>query len=153
MRIETVIECVNKLSTNYDLVPSDKQKDERIKLFAEAFKHKLDNSLRAAVDSIIHDENVKKFPMVTQVENYMPAITERHQKFCDKCEGTGYFNVWQYRESIGRYCSFAYRCACNTTSMNEMPILHHDMIPKRAHNPYPPGDNRHDEFNARVINS
>ena len=148
MRIETVIECVNKLSTNYDLIVNEKLRDERIKLIAETFKHKLDNSLQVAVESIIHDENIKKFPRIEQIENYMPAIAGRHQKYCDKCEGTGYFNLWQYRES-GRYCSFAYRCACNTTTMSEMPILHHDMIPKRAHNPYPPGDSRHDEFNKR----
>jgi|SRR3972149_11174639 len=149
MRIETVVECVNKLSTNYDLIVNEGLREERIRLLAETFKHKLDNSLKVAVERIIHDENIKKFPRIEQIENYMPVITELHQKYCDKCEGTGYYNVWQYRESI----SFAYRCACNTTTMSEMAILHNDMIPKRAHNPYPPGDNRHDEFNLRVVNS
>src|SRR3990167_7135539 len=147
MKMETVIEAVNKLSTNYDTYTAQELKDARIKLLMDAFKHKMDSSLKSSVDRVIHDENIKKFPTVMQIENYMPVIHNQHQEFCDKCERTGYYNVWQYRESIGKHYDFAYICPCNTTTMQNIPILDIEMIPVRAHNPFPPSDERHKEFN------
>lgn len=149
MKIETVIECVNKLSTNYDLVVNEKLKEERIKLLFDNFKHKLDTSLKSAVEKVMHDENIKKFPTIMQLENYMPILYNPSPEFCDKCERTGYYNVWQRRESIGKYYSFAFRCRCNTTTDQSMPVLDDRAIPTRAHNPHPPDDARHNDFNLR----
>ena len=152
MKMETVIECVNKLSANYDLVVNEKLRDERIKLLSETFKNKLDSSLKSAVDRVLHDENIKKYPTVMQIENYMPVLHNQTQNFCEKCEGTGYYNVWQRRESVGEWYSFAYRCPCNNTTMQNIPALAAEMIPTRAHNPFPPTDSRHQDFNRRVKN-
>ena len=147
MKMETVIECVNKLSTNYDLVVNEKFREERIKLLSEVFKHKLDSSLKSAVEKVLHDENIKKYPTIMQIENYMPILHNQTQEYCDKCERTGYYTVWQYRESISKYYDFAYRCLCNSTTMQNIPALASEMVPVRAHNPHPPNDSRHEDFN------
>lgn len=149
MKIETIIECVNKLSTNYDLVINEKLKDDRIKLLFDAFKHKLDSSLKTATESVLKDENITRFPTVTQLENHMPIPHRQVQEFCDKCERAGYYNIWQLRESIGNWYSFAYRCPCNYTTIQNMPVLDEKAVPKRAHNPYPPNDKRYEDFNER----
>lgn len=149
MKLETIIECVNKLSTNYDIVINEKLKDERIKFLFDTFKNRLDESLRIATDRILYDENIKKFPTIIQIENYMPVYQNTVQRYCTNCEGTGYYTVWQYRESIGKYYTFAYRCQCNTTSMQNISALISEMIPDRAHNPFPKTDNRHKEFSIR----
>ena len=149
MKHETIVEAVNKLSTNYDTFTSAELKEQRVKLLMEGFKHKLDSSLKSAVDKVLHDENIKKYPTIMQIENYMPVLHNQTQEFCDKCERTGYYSVWQFRESIGKHYSFAYRCPCNNTTMQNMPELAADMIPIRAHNPFPPNDDRHKDFNSR----
>ena len=149
MRMETVIECVNKLSANYDLVVNEKLRDERIKLLSETFKNKLDSSLKSAVDRVLHDENIKKFPTIMQIENYMPILHNQPQEFCDKCERTGYYNQWQWREQLNKYYDFAYRCPCNHTTLQNIPVLDKAAIPVRAHNPHPPNDPRHDDFNKQ----
>jgi len=152
MKMETVIEAVNKLSTNYESYTAQELKDSRVKLLMESFKHKLDSSLKTAVDRVIRDENIKKFPTVMQIENYMPVIHNQHQEFCDRCERTGYFNVWQYRESIGKHYDIAYRCPCNTTTMQNIRVLDAEMIPIRAHNPFPPSDPRHKDYDSKKEN-
>ncbi len=149
MKIETVIECVNKLSANYDFGVNEKLRDDRIKLLSEAFKNKLDSSLKSAVERVIHDENIKRFPIISQLENYMPVLHNQAQEYCDKCERTGYYNVWHRRESIGKWYDFAYRCICNNTTMQNIPVIDERAIPTRAHNPHPPEDPKHNEFNLR----
>ena len=146
MRHETVIAAVDALSTNYDTFTPPELKEQRVKLLRDAFKHKLDSSFKTAVDSVLHDENIKKFPTLVQIENYMPKITNRQQQFCDICKGTGYFNVWQFREKA--YYSFAYACNCNNEK-HAMPVIDPQAIALKPHNPYPPRDKRHDEYNSR----
>ena len=149
MNHKTIVDAVDKLSTNYDTFTSVELKEQRVKLLMEAFKYKLDSSLKSAVERVIHDENIKRFPIISQLENYMPVLHNQAQEYCDKCEHTGYYNVWQRQESIGKWYDFAYRCICNNTTMQNIPVIDERAIPTRAHNPHPPEDPKHNEFNLR----
>lgn len=150
MKIETMVLCVNRLYNNYNPETSQKIRDDKIKfLMTELAKYE-SYQLEKAVDGVISDENIKKFPGIAQIKNYMPRNDSHEtQEFCDNCERTGYYNVWQKRESIGKWYDFAYRCACNNTTMQNIPVLASEMIPTRAHNPHPPDDTRHNEFNSK----
>ena len=146
MRLETVIEAVNKLSTNYDTYTPPELKEQRIKLLSDAFKHKQDSNLKSAVDKVIHDENIKKFPTLAQLENYMPTGIEKDPDYCNTCERTGYYNVWQLKQDINKYYSIAYACKCNKTA-HGMTVIDDLAIPIRAHNPYPPKYAKHNIYN------
>lgn len=150
MKIETMVLCVNRLYNNYNPETPQKIRDDKIKfLMTELAKYE-SYQLERAVDGVISDENIRKFPVIAQIKNHMPRNdSQETHEYCDKCERTGYYNVWQKRESIGKYYYFAYRCPCNTTTNLSMPVLAVEMIPIRAHNPFPPDDKRHGEFNLR----
>ncbi len=150
MKHETVVEAVNKLSTNYDTYTPPETKEQRIRLLFDAFKHKQDSSLKSCVDKIIRDENIKKFPTLAQIENYLPTIVEKEQEFCNTCERTGYYNVWQLKQDLNKYYSIAYACKCNKTA-HGMTVIDDLAIPARAHNPYPPDDGRHKVFCDRCV--
>ena len=150
MKIETMVLCVNRLYNNYNPETSQKIRDDKIKFLMSELSKYESYQFEKAVDSIISDENIKKFPTIAQIKAYIPrGDSKAGQEYCDKCERTGYYNVWQYRESIGKYYTYAYRCPCNNTTMQNIPTLASEMIPVRAHNPFPTDDARHKEFNLR----
>mgnify|MGYP001577301662 CR=1 FL=1 len=147
MNVDAIVLGVNRLYNNYNPETSQKIRDDKIKFLNDEFKEYESWQFERAIKDIISDENIKKFPTIAQIKNYMPRTTGEVQEFCDKCERTGYYTVWQFRESLNKYYDFAYRCHCNHTTMQNIPALDVSMIPVRAHNPHPPNDSRHEDFN------
>lgn len=155
MNTETLILQVNRMLRNYDSKISDKDKMEKINFLRNELIKYTEYQFEKAVDSILNNANIKKFPTLAQIKSYIekPLDVEK-PKGCEKCEFTGYFNLWQKRKD--RYYSFAYRCDCllgekHKAGKGLMPLIDQQAIPKRAHNPYPPNDIRHNTFNNRSI--
>lgn len=147
-----IIKQVNRLYDNYNADIDQEIRSAKIEFLNRELSTYNTKAFIIACNSIIADENIKRFPSLAQIKNYIPRNDSiETQDFCDKCERTGYYNIWQYKESLNRWYSVAYRCACNHTTMQNMPILDERAIPKRAHNPYPPNDIRHNTFNNRSI--
>lgn len=149
MEMDSIIQGVNKLYDNYETtMPQDVRKAKANLLYRE-LQYYTGRSFLTSIENILSDENIKRFPTIAQIKNYMQQIPQHkeHQEYCDKCEKTGYYNVWQLRHDS--WYSFAYRCMCNTTTMLEMPVLCVDATPIKAHNPFPPNDSRHVDCNLR----
>lgn len=153
MKSEIVIECVNRLYNNYNPETSQKIRDDKISFLISELKNYKDWQFIKAVDSIVSDENIKRFPPLATIRNYMPAQEKSNTEYCVRCEQSGYYTVWQRHGAIkgkddGHWYRHVYGCDCNPS--NTFPRIDHDAIPTRAHNPYPPDDARHDNFNLRV---
>ena len=142
MKTETIIFQVNRLIRNFNPESGARIIESKIDLIRdELAENYTDRQFIEAVDEILHDENVKRFPTIAQIRNYMRKgkahSHEEAQRFCDTCEGTGYYSIWQYKESLGQYYSFPFRCLCNNTFMQHVPLIDPRAIPKRAHADYP----------------
>ena len=148
MDLQSVVLCVNRLYNNYNPETSQKLRDDKIKFLMSELGNNQSFQLEKAVDGIIHDENIRKFPTLAQIKNYMPAVALKETEYCNTCEHTGYYNVWQLKQDINKYYSIAYACSCNT-SANGMTVIDSRAIPIRAHNPYPPNDKRHEIINKQ----
>ena len=153
MEMTEVIKQVNRLYDNYNADTQQEIRSTKIEFLNRELSKYNTKAFIIACDNILADENINKFPSLSMIKNYIPrGDSKETQEYCDKCERTGYYNVWQYRESIGKYYDFAYRCPCNNTTMQNIPILDAEMIPVRAHNPFPPSDTRHKEYNSKKEN-
>lgn len=153
MNIEELIPEVYRLYDNYNMDTDKETRQAKANFLYKEIKYYPGDALNKAVDQIISDENIKKFPTVAQIKNYMRLHNSqpiRDLQGCDKCERTGYYTLWQFKQNIGRYYSFAFRCDCALgNSFPSMPLIEPTAIPPRAHNPYPPTDQRHDDYNKR----
>lgn len=155
MRIETIVTHVNRMIKNYSPEAAVKVIEAKINLVRdELAENYSDRQFIEAIDEILHDENVKRFPTIAQIRNFMRKGKIHTQEgaathYCTQCEKSGYYNVWQYMQGLGKYYSLAYRCKCNHSQQLHLPIIDDKAIPVRAHNPYPPNDHRHEDFNGR----
>lgn len=153
MNIEAIVLGVNRLYDNYAPETSKASKDNKIQFLNRELSGYSSYQFDKAVCAIVSDENIKRFPTLAQIKNHMPRTVEKdmeNTKYCTKCEGTGYYSVWQYKTGINKHYSFPYRCRCNNTFMQHIPLIDPSAIPVRAHNGYPPNDIRHKEFNNRI---
>lgn len=151
MKLEILIEQIGRLYDNYQNDVRQDIKDRKIAEFLKEFNGVSDARFVQAVDLLRRDENVRKFPTISQIWNYIKQIKQdaQHSVFCDKCDKTGYYTLWQYRENLNGYYAFAYRCVCNKEQIG-MPFIGMDNTPLKAHNPFPTNDKRHEEFNKKI---
>ena len=148
MEMTEIIKQVNRLYDNYNADTHQEIRGAKIEFLNRELSKYNTKAFVIACDSILADENIKKFPSLSQIKNYIPKGDSKEiQEFCDKCERTGYYNQWQWREQLNKYYDFTYRCHCNHTIMLNIPVLASEMIPIRAHNPFPPSDPKHEDFN------
>ena len=146
MNVDAIVLGVNRLYNNYNPETSQKIRDDKIKFLNDEFKEYESWQFERAIKDIVSDENIKKFPTIAQIKNYMPRTTGETQEYCDKCERTGYYNVWQLKQDLNKYYSIAYACKCNK-SAHGMTVIDDLAIPIRAHNPIPPDDARYKTYN------
>ena len=68
-----VLSCtrVNRLYKNYATETSERVRNEKIEFLHEELNSYKDISLEKAIDSILKDENIKKFPTIAQIKNYI----------------------------------------------------------------------------------
>lgn len=151
MSIQAIIELTNRLYDNYNPETSQKVRESKIDLLRIELKGYSAKQIGDACQRIMQDENIKKFPNVAQLKAFIPRWENKQDsKGCVSCEDTGYYTIWQKRDSMGKYYSFSFRCRCEKgQSFMEMPDIDPIAIPRKAHNPYPPTDNRHKEYNER----
>ena len=146
-----LLENIKLLASNYSKKFTADELRDKIDLFYK-FLSRFDNlDITRAVNNLIAEGTVKGFPEVSDLKRYLSLNQNQQdtpQEYCDKCERTGYYTQWQ--EHLNKWYDFAYRCPCNHTTMQNIPSLASEMIPVRAHNPFPTKDERHEEFNRRV---
>lgn len=111
MNIETVVIQVNRLCDNYNPEYASKARDAKIKLFHDELQYLNDHSLQLAVDEILKDANIKKFPTIAQIKGYIPRNNNMAEeiKDCDHCRN-GLTWIWQYKEKLGSHYQIAYAC-------------------------------------------
>jgi hypothetical protein len=159
MQIEIFIVQMNRLFANFCSELSENAKKAKINFFMSEILDKYsDEAMIYAVERILNDENIKKFPSLAQLKTYLREKNKTvHKESCPICEHTGYFTIWQIRRfenndetHSGKYYPFAYRCNCPLgNSFRNLKTVDPKAIPERAHNPFPPDNPKHKEFNNR----
>ena len=140
---------VDRLYDNYSISASPKIREDKVSFLFRELEHTKTQYFIKATHRILRDESIRTFPSLAQIKNYMviSSDVESQQKFCKQCEESGYYTTWQLRDA--QWYSFAFRCACNTSQSLSMTIADPGAIPVRAHNSFPPSDQRHAAFNLR----
>jgi hypothetical protein len=151
MMIETIILQVKRMFNNFAPEAAQKIREEKIHFLTHELRNYTDDQFRHAVDNILGDENIKRFPTLAQLKNHLRS-SGNHQaqelQGCQSCEDSGYYVIWQLRREA--WYSFAYRCNCEKgNSIPNVPLIDDRAIPTRAHNPYPPSNPLHKEYNLR----
>ena len=151
MTMEMIVLQVNRLFNNFSPETSQKIREEKINFLRSELHNCNDQQFRRAVDGILGDENIKKFPTLSQFRNHLKSGGNNQVqdlRGCQRCEDSGYYNVWQLRRDS--WYSFAYRCNCEKgNSIQSVPLIDERAIPLRAHNPYAPSNPLHKEYNLR----
>jgi hypothetical protein len=149
-------EQVNRLFDNYSVSAAPAARKLKIQLILREFKYVSNEAFIKVCDRLMNDTKIRDFPKISDFkdrlfdnksQNISPINTI---KGCERCENTGYYTVWQKRENQGRYYSFVFKCSCLPIEIYKaLPLIDPQAIPTRAHNPFPPTDGRHKEFNLR----
>ncbi len=111
MNLDVLILQTNRLFLNYSPEVSEKKREEKISFFRQELTGISEYQFKTAVDEIIKDVNIKKFPTIAQIRGYIPRNNSKAEemKDCDHCHG-GIAPVWQFKESLKRHYQFAYAC-------------------------------------------
>lgn len=130
MQIEVIILQTRRLFENYSPELSDKKRDEKIQFLMEELKNYNAYQFETAVNKILKDENIKKFPSIAQIKANMPTIEAKKEdaKDCDHCR-CGLTPVWvpkQVSKNEIRYYQYSFACPfceAGKTMQGRFPIL------------------------------
>ncbi|OHB68805.1 MAG: hypothetical protein A2W17_01460 [Planctomycetes bacterium RBG_16_41_13] len=152
--IETIVLQVNRLYDNFAAATSRSVRDTKVKLFQRELSRMSDDKFIQICGLLIKDSKTHTFPTVSDffgISRDLRQQTEKDNPYCDACDNTGYYTIWQRRQEFEKYYNFVYKCCCNIDS-TAMPTIYPDAVPLKPHNPFPPSDPRHKHHNLRLKN-
>jgi len=110
MQLEVLVLQTNRLFNNYSTETTEKKRQEKIDFLRNELENINSEQFRFAVDSIIRDENIKRFPTLAQIKAYLPKNNDyKSFKDCDRCRD-GTVGVWIYKKEFDREYSYTFRC-------------------------------------------
>lgn len=150
---EVAIIQINRLFDNYAPMATEKIREAKLRLLRNELKDFTDARFILICNLIIRESKFRTFPTI---EEFCSKTIDFKKEYinirgCQKCEGTGYFTVWQLMQNLGNYYHFAYRCDCETENLLSLPLISPQVIPDVPHNPYPPDDSRNTEYRKRAV--
>lgn len=116
MNLETTVTQTNKLFANFCPELPQKYREEKIKLIHSELYHIHDQAFVNAVEDILSDENVRKFPTIAQLKLYAvkykkSACDNQQAEGCEKCD-RGVISSFLYKERFKRWYRYTFRCTC-----------------------------------------
>lgn len=152
---DVVIAQISRLFDNYSATANHQMREAKISFLLHELKHWNNGDFVKVCDKILKESKNRSFPTLEDFTSRWHSVkTEQHDfinhKFCAQCGETGYYTVWQMRGVGKHWYRFPYRCHCNDVTMPSLRHIDPTCIPTKAHNPYPPGDAKHEIYNQRV---
>lgn len=130
MQIEGFILQINRLFDNYDQAISEKKKEDKIQFLRKELERYSNYQFETAVNRILKDENIRRFPTLAQIKANMPIVEtkETELKDCDRCRD-GLIPVWipkQITKNEISYYQYSFACPfceAGKTMQGRFPIL------------------------------
>jgi hypothetical protein len=122
---DMVILQVKRLYDNYSQRYDEELLRDKVNFILKELPWLEGNSFKSAVDFILQDENIKKFPTIAQIRAYLPKKSRLELKDCDHCRG-GITSLWIFKPEFNREYSYAYACPfceAGKAKSKDIPIL------------------------------
>lgn len=150
---DIAIEQVSRLYNNYNPNANQQAKEAKVTLLIRELKSFTDDSFAKVCNLVMRESKGRSFPTIEDFVSRLHLVSASDNtdgyEFCEKCEQTGYYTVWQLKGTEEKWYGFPYRCNCNSVTMLAARIINPGCVPIKAHNPYPPNDERHKVYNER----
>lgn len=107
---DQIILQVKRLYDNYSQKYDEDMLRSKINFILKELPWVTGESFRCAVDFILRDENIKKFPTLSQIRAYLPkGIENKSYSDCDRCRD-GTVGVWIHKPEFNRDYCYTFRC-------------------------------------------
>lgn len=111
MSLDVLVMQVKRLYENYNSNRDDDLIKNKVKFIQREIPNIEARAFSRAVDEILRDENIKRFPSIAQIKSFLPRqqASQIELNDCDHCR-SGLTPVWQFKEKLNRHYQYSYAC-------------------------------------------
>lgn len=106
---DQIIMQVKRLYDNYSQKHDEEIVRAKINFIFRELPGIKGEDFRSAVDFILRDENIKKFPTISQIRAYLPKSQKGEYTDCDHCR-SGITTVLVFKKEFNKEYEYAYAC-------------------------------------------